>query len=188
MSEIIPEDRAALNDVGKSHVIIRRVFPGKDNENKRGQPRSYLFVVEEGRILALSQKRPVVPEGVLVKFKKYEPKFKDGEELFFQIKANPVTFETRDGKTKKRPILGDGRTPWLEDELSTRGCEVLAATVASSGVVKGTYRPNRPPLTLNSVLFTGRLRVKDGGRLAKAVMNGIGSGKAYGFGMLMLAR
>lgn len=43
-------------------------------------------------------------------------------------------------------------------------------------------------LTFGSVLFEGALRVTDTDAFRAAVEHGIGSGKAYGFGMLSLAR
>lgn len=43
-------------------------------------------------------------------------------------------------------------------------------------------------LTFGSVLFEGALRVTDAAAFRVAVQHGIGSGKAYGFGMLSLAR
>jgi CRISPR system Cascade subunit CasE len=43
-------------------------------------------------------------------------------------------------------------------------------------------------LTFGSVLFEGRLRVTDADRLRASLINGIGSGKAYGFGLVSIGR
>jgi CRISPR system Cascade subunit CasE len=46
---------------------------------------------------------------------------------------------------------------------------------------------NRAKLTFGAVLFEGRLRVTDAERFRTTIEHGIGSGKAYGFGLLSIA-
>jgi CRISPR system Cascade subunit CasE len=43
-------------------------------------------------------------------------------------------------------------------------------------------------LTFGAVVFDGMLEVSDPGRLRSALRHGIGSAKAFGFGLLSLAR
>jgi len=42
-------------------------------------------------------------------------------------------------------------------------------------------------LTFGAILFEGRLRVTDGDLFRTTLQRGIGSGKAYGFGLLSIA-
>ena len=46
----------------------------------------------------------------------------------------------------------------------------------------------RQRLTFGDVLFEGRLRVTDAALFRQTLEHGIGSGKAYGFGLLSVAR
>lgn len=71
---------------------------------------------------------------------------------------------------------------------------VLAAQTITTAKVTG-QRPDRDKegqsrttrLTFGSVLFEGELRVVDADRFRQALVEGIGSGKAYGFGLLSVA-
>lgn len=54
--------------------------------------------------------------------------------------------------------------------------------------VTGRKERGTRPLTFGSVLFEGRLVVSDVAAFRQALATGIGSGKAYGFGLLSIAR
>lgn len=54
--------------------------------------------------------------------------------------------------------------------------------------ITGSKGRGENPLTFGSVLFEGRLRVTDADRFRQTLERGIGSGKAYGFGLLSIAR
>jgi len=43
-------------------------------------------------------------------------------------------------------------------------------------------------MTFSSVVFEGRLKVVDRVLFLESIKNGIGSGKAYGFGLLSVAK
>ncbi|MEH0933995.1 type I-E CRISPR-associated protein Cas6/Cse3/CasE [Micromonospora psammae] len=89
---------------------------------------------------------------------------------------------------------------WLVERLNRNGCAVLTDTVDGNDVpaVRATDR-NRlrfhktdrgtttPPVTLESVTFDGLLRIDDPTLARAALLAGIGTAKAYGFGLLTLA-
>lgn len=60
--------------------------------------------------------------------------------------------------------------------------------VRAAGGLKVTGRKAGRRVTFGAVLFEGRLRVTDADRLRAAIASGIGTGKAYGFGLLSVAR
>jgi CRISPR system Cascade subunit CasE len=51
----------------------------------------------------------------------------------------------------------------------------------------GRVERKRSQLTFVSVLFEGRLRVTDPGKFRATLERGVGSAKAYGFGLLSIA-
>ena len=135
-----------------------------------------------------------------------------GAKLTFRLRANP----TRKVDTKTQPdgqrrngrrveLGGEGeRLSWLTRKAQEGGFRVLsvrdAPTVLDTRVTAEAHAGGRRStgsagrqqadrhLTLGSVLFEGHLVVEDPERFYETIEKGIGSGKAYGFGLLSLAR
>ncbi|MEV0217543.1 type I-E CRISPR-associated protein Cas6/Cse3/CasE [Micromonospora sp. NPDC050695] len=89
---------------------------------------------------------------------------------------------------------------WLVERLNRSGCAVLSDTVDGNDVPavrvtdrerlrfhKNDHRTPAPPVVLESVTFDGLLRVDDPTLARNALLAGIGTAKAYGFGLLTLA-
>lgn len=64
---------------------------------------------------------------------------------------------------------------------------VVADTRARPGALVAGRRADTGSLTFGSVTFEGRLRVTDHDLFLAAIEQGVGSGKAYGFGLLSIA-
>jgi len=138
---------------------------------------------------------------------------REGMPLVFRLRANPTKKvdprnDSDSGRRNGRRIALYKETEqqdWLRRKGRQHGFEVLATVVnpnvldvraIDSGKVTGARRPSvnglsapdaAKCLTFGSVLFEGRLRVVDPAALRGALVNGIGSGKAYGFGLLSVA-
>ncbi len=139
-----------------------------------------------------------------------------GAVLSFRLRANPTrkidtyggpdSGERRNGRRVE--LQGkEKQLEWLRRKGTQGGFELLTTAVnpdvldvraASTGKVTGTRGTRETSadadaaaasrsLTFGSVLFEGRLRVVDTDALRNALVQGIGSGKAYGFGLLSLA-
>jgi CRISPR system Cascade subunit CasE len=103
--------------------------------------------------------------------------------LRFRLTANPTV--TREGK--RLGLVGpDAQLEWLHRQGRRHGFEVQAALVTASDMLRGRKGPMR--VTLMRVLFDGVLQVRNPVELASAVATGIGPGKAFGCGLLSLAR
>lgn len=99
---------------------------------------------------------------------------------------------------------------WLRRKVSAAGCRLATVRInndvpnvmnAPEARITGWRRPAisghacaeatplaaKKRLTLASVLFEGELEVADAETLRQALVSGIGTGKAYGFGLLSLA-
>jgi CRISPR system Cascade subunit CasE len=140
-----------------------------------------------------------------------------GMSFRFRLRANPTRkIETKtgaDGKKRngKRVEIRDEekQLEWLErkgvqhgfqirgvrtiDENKSIGKHVLqhATSVAAdaASLFDDVDKQARPPrLTFASVLFEGELMVTNKEVFTDALKHGIGSGKAYGFGLLSIAR
>jgi CRISPR system Cascade subunit CasE len=135
--------------------------------------------------------------------------FAVGAELRFRLRANPTKkIDTKTGSDGKRrngrrvPLRTEAeRAAWLKRKGEQHGFRVL--DVEQSGpptlsqlidVTEGRaigYRPGSNPeqekMTFASTVFEGRLAVTNANAFRETVTNGIGSGKAFGFGLLSLA-
>lgn len=127
----------------------------------------------------------------------------DGMGLRFRLRANP----TRRVATPGDPLHGkrvelqreEEQLAWLARKGGVGGFRLLdvrtAAGVADTRANHGSnvigHRPKeregRRHMTFGSVLFEGRLAITDANQFRATLATGIGSGKAYGFGLLSVA-
>lgn len=125
--------------------------------------------------------------------------------LAFRLLANPTKkIDTKSGPDRKRRNgrrvelrreedlvawlrrKGEGAGFALEGVIGRSGVvDVRTSLSGSAGLVTG--RRDGARLTFGSALFEGRLRVIDAQLFRRALAFGIGSGKAYGFGLLSVA-
>lgn len=106
-----------------------------------------------------------------------------GAPLRFRLAANPTV--TRQGK--RQGLVGeDAQLAWLQRQGERLGFHVAMALVSGSDMLHG--RRGNARVSLRRVLFEGALEVRDPDALAGAVACGIGHGKAFGCGLISLAR
>ncbi len=129
--------------------------------------------------------------------------------LRFRLCANP-TKRLHDGTGKdgwgagKRVDLRreEDQLAWLESKARVGGfalCHVQAnplvtnvrqmpgGRITGNRSRRGSASTERAPLTFGAVLFEGALQVTDPALFLSTLERGIGSGKAYGFGLLSIA-
>lgn len=132
-----------------------------------------------------------------------------GQTLLFRLRANPTKRLSDRGQTHPEQWRGkrvELRTEqdllaWLARKAEASGFQLLAVRAspdvpATSAVpdVRATQTAGRVTgrregrqLTFGSVVFEGRLRVTDAPAFREALVSGLGSGKAFGFGLLSVA-
>lgn len=102
--------------------------------------------------------------------------------LRFRLAANPTV--TRAGK--RLGLVGeDAQLEWLGRQGERHGFQLQAALVSGGDMMHGRRQGGR--VSLLRVLFDGVLQVHDPQLLQRAVLSGIGPGKAFGCGMLSLS-
>jgi len=112
--------------------------------------------------------------------------FKTGDAYRFRLKANPTR---RDSATHALNGIGgeEQQQQWLDRKSEMHGFAVVDCMVVDQGMEYGAGRGDRK-LAFRSVIYEGLLHVTDAEKFRKAVAGGIGRGKAFGFGLLSLAR
>lgn len=108
--------------------------------------------------------------------------------LQFRLRANP---------TKRRPdnakrvglYREEEQRQWLERKLEKAGCRLVMCQIIKEDIIKLCKKanPESTEMPLLSVRFEGILQVLDPDLLQQAVAQGLGSAKAFGFGLLSLA-
>jgi CRISPR system Cascade subunit CasE len=115
----------------------------------------------------------------------FEPAFAAGLTLRFRLRGNP-TFKR--GRRRLAWLGHDAQLAWLQRRMAASGCEVRQARVLPEGLER-LARPGRPRhvITQYAALFDGLIEVNDPEQLAAVIRDGLGSGKAFGCGLLSVA-
>lgn len=120
----------------------------------------------------------------------------NGQRLRFRLRANATKRVLREeGWAGKRVNLQreEDQLAWLQRKGSAGGFDLVQ--VRCTGGVPSVQVAPQPAehgrrderrLTFGAVLFDGELRITDVDVFRAALRNGIGSGKAYGFGLLSI--
>lgn len=136
-----------------------------------------------GYLLPVAEPNPAV--------KSFDLNLAPGQMLAFRLRANPTARRTFDDKKRRVGLYREEeQIEWLKRKGEQGGFRLLSARTSGQEDVKGTIYRNeqKHPLKLAAVQFDGLLQVTDPDRLCETVRQGIGSGKALGFGLLSLAR
>ena len=126
--------------------------------------------------------------------KTFEPDFSKGQRFRFRLAANPtrrLSKNSPDAKAesigKRVPVPNNKLLDWLDRRAKSGGFSIAeGTTTVSSGYIYINKRGNNGQ-RLRSVRYDGVLEVTDPDIFYKTIIRGIGSGKAFGFGLLSVA-
>ncbi|MBK1643776.1 type I-E CRISPR-associated protein Cas6/Cse3/CasE [Thiocapsa imhoffii] len=103
----------------------------------------------------------------------------------FRLQANPIV--NRNGK-RWGLAREEEQLAWLDRQGKQHGFQILACIRAASERLQARHATTGHRITLQSALYEGHLEAADPERLRKAILTGIGHGKAWGLGLLSVAR
>jgi CRISPR system Cascade subunit CasE len=189
-----------IRDMYDWHQRVWQAFGGRD-----GQPRDFLIRVdrkeEAYRVLVLSCHVPAKPNWCPTAYfgtKEIPDNFFTHLRYRFSLLANPTwkPVKDKDGnyiadakKRKRRAITKrEHLIAWLERKGETGGFAVNTKMLRT--IPRGReffHKDGTSHGTHTAVEFQGELTVKDPARFRVTVAAGIGSAKAFGFGLLVLA-
>ena len=123
-----------------------------------------------------------------------------GDRLRFRLRANPTKrliktlpdgSANRGGGQRVQLFREEDQLAWLTRKGASGGFEVIDARADPGDALgpkqTGGQARGESMLTFGVAVFNGVLRVTDPVRLRETLIAGIGSGKAYGFGLLSVA-
>lgn len=202
--ELLRRDRG----LGGEHKLIWTLFSMAE-----GAPRDFLFRRgERDGWLVLSQRAPVDNHHIWdVETKRFSPEFHTGQQLAFRLRANPrVSIRGEDGRRVKHDVIthhrlahrtADGSLPSVADVLPEAAYQWLSRQGERSGfavdserMIADCYTQQQFPrdgggqVSFRSLDYRGVLTVTDPEHFSMGVLTGVGGGRSYGFGMILVSR
>lgn len=118
-----------------------------------------------------------------------------GQIFSFRLCANPTFKKVRRDENGERdnsnrvPLLReDEQIEWLQNRAEAGGFRVLQVAISQAQNQKLWKEKGQKPITFYTVHFDGQLQVTQPDKLTQAIKSGIGPSRAFGCGLLSLAR
>jgi CRISPR system Cascade subunit CasE len=183
-----------VTDAYSLHRVIYGLFEDtRNSEQKVGhEPSGFLFADKGGdfngrKILFLSNREPIPPQFGDVQTRQIPDAFLQHQEYRFEVTINPTKRDKHTGKTV--PIKGREQiAAWfLNKAVASWGFDVHAESLQVSFLtVKQFAGKNGHSLTPANANLQGLLKVVDREKFMKSFKQGIGRGRAFGFGLLQI--
>lgn len=188
LSEILMDSKLGRNPY-EIHRHLWRFFPGMPDDK-----RSFLYRVYYGkdneplRILMQSFHEPSASNNVngcfISRKKTFNPVLKEEDSLRFVLCANPTK---RLAKERCRvPLIDEDQLiEWLQKKIDNAAKLVRAEIIDNRNLY---FRKSGKAGKVVTTTFSGQIIVSDPARMRSILENGIGPAKAFGCGLLSLAR
>jgi CRISPR system Cascade subunit CasE len=190
--------RLRLRDCYDWHQAVWKAFPGRE-----GLRREFLTRLDrrrEGfRLLIVSPSEPVRPEwcppdAESWRTKPISERYFTCRRYVFQLWANPTKKVSKEGpdgtltKNGRRVPLGkrEELVQWIKRKGDQGGFTVNEATLRTFSRGREYFRKNGQDGLHSAVEFEGVLSVTDPAKFHETFTRGIGSAKAFGFGLLVI--
>ena len=192
-----PGVRAALADAQKLHRLVTGLFgTARQDVDLLYRLRTQGTVVT----LYLYSSVPPAPERLLPCMRltgsrdlaDWLEQMQIGMTLGFDLLTMPFKkAPDADGKNSRRRVLRteEERMAWLARKAEQNGFELLSVREQIGEKLRAVHAPDQGGrLYLDTYQYSGTLCITDADAFRNAVQRGIGPGKAYGLGMLLLTR
>jgi len=195
-----PSTQRALRDCNDMHRNLMRALPKRDSDALRAEESLlYRLLTVQGRPSLYVTSRSL-PDWSLVagvdlwqgtapvSFDNLHEKLSLGQKLRFNLITSPTKKERRESKLSARVFLRDEneRLDWLKNKADKHGFSILRVVEKEQRHIHGIRQGAQIDYT--GIVFDGELAIMDIDAFWIAYTNGIGPGKAYGLGMLMIGR
>lgn len=189
--------KRGFRDVYDWHQAVWKAFPNRD-----GASRDFLTRLDERnngfRLLIVSPEIPTRPEWCPVDSWQTKPipeTYFGKRRYAFQLLANPTKKVTKlgaDGKPTKNGKRVPMRTreeyvAWMQRKAEQGGFAVESDTLRTIQQGRESFQKKGADGTHTAVEFQGVLTVNDPAKFHETFTRGIGSAKAFGFGLLVIA-
>lgn len=188
------EARGLLADCQQMHRFVTGFF-GTDRQSSQILYRTNLVQNKLAIYLYAQTQAEHIPENCHVQQRditSWLDSMEVGQIWNFDLIACPSKKVATEGqKNSRRRILREPgeRQAWLERKAEQNGFSILRAQEQEQIHVSGKHENNRGGVMYHDAYhYQGVLQITDAEAFRKALQQGIGPGKAYGFGMMMVKR
>lgn len=124
---------------------------------------------------------------IAIETKEFEPRFSSDVFYRFRLRVNPVV--TRNGN-RYGLIRDEALINWLKRKEQSIGATFSSVRAIDEGYVTGTRKKGEKTdrINIKTARFEGILRISDPKKFSETIATGIGPAKAFGCGLLSLAR
>jgi CRISPR system Cascade subunit CasE len=187
IASVVSLDRQAIQslkikDPYSMHKFVYDLFPGNQ--------RKFLYYDQGGdlgyrRILLVSREQPLVPEIGEIQSKSIPRGFLEHRRYAFQVMLNPV--EQPLGSSGKVPVVTkDALRAWFAKRQEAWGFVSIPEDLEIFDLGVQIIQKGERDIIHNMAEFRGVLEVADRERFKNSFSNGMGRGKAFGFGLLQI--
>ncbi len=124
--------------------------------------------------------------------KSFDPNLPDGVRYYFRLLGNPtIRRKQSDGNSKRVGLYNvEEQMEWLHRKARHAGFQVKVNNLKDHGMLESVKKKNNRTFQIKhyAVQFEGVLRISDPVLFKKSLVKGIGSAKAFGFGLLSLSK
>ncbi len=176
------------------HKVVFSLFEDRRSEAEKNAsvPSGFLYADKGGDhhgrlILLLSDREPRKPEHGVLESKSVGDKFLTFDRYRFEVIINPTK---RDNKSRKIIALRDREeiASWFVDKApASWGFTVHSSTLQVKSLQVKQFVKENHSVTHGGAEISGELEVVDRPQFIKSFQQGIGRGRAFGFGLLQLA-
>lgn len=182
-----------VTDLYSLHRVVYDLFEDVRSEEEKlaGKNSGILFVDKGGdfhhrQILILSNRSPTPPKHGEVESKPIPNNFLDHNQYRFEVLVNPVK---RDSASRRLvPVKGrEAVAQWfIEKSQKSHGFSVDQQTLQINKMAVHTFEKKGHQVTLNSASLQGYLTVTNRDQFINSFQQGVGRGRAFGFGLLQI--
>ena len=198
-ASVLRLSRADMNILGVKdayalHKVVYGLFEDtRSDAEKQASTRSGIVYADKGgdfntrQILMLSNRKPhQTPQFGEVHTRIVHADFLAHERYAFEVTLNPGKRDQRTGKVV--PIRGrEGIEQWFKERApKSWGFDVNAENLQTGQLSVQTFEKSGNAITHGSATLKGELTVIDKDCFTKSFTQGIGRGRAFGFGLLQI--
>jgi len=183
-----------ITDDYSLHRVVYSLFEDRRTEAEKNAsvPSGFLYADKGGDsrgrlILLLSNREPRKPEHGVLESKQVDEKFLTFDRYRFEVLVNPTK---RDSKSRKLIALKEREEIglwFIEKAPVSWGFTVNPVTLQVQTLQVKQFLKQTHSVTHGCAELTGELEVIDRALFTKSFQQGIGRGKAFGFGLLQIA-
>ncbi len=185
------KNNSILNSPYRTHQALWEAFGGGERDFLFRTEKSikdhspwqiYLLSNRDPDFKRMVNKTPLNVEGYSTK--DFNPKLQDHQELKFYLRANPTV---KQNKKRHCLVLEEDLIGWIRRKGEAHGFFPESISLRNKMRYK-SYPKEKPPISHWGIDFEGILLIRDLSLFVEALRNGLGSAKAFGFGLLSVMR